>query len=176
MELICVRHTSVDVPAGVCYGRTDVPLCATFEAEARRVSSRLAGRSFDAVLTSPSSRCVRLAAFCGFAGAVREARLSELDFGTWEMRRWDELRGPDEQAWYDDWVRVPAGGAESLLEQYRRVAACVRGLSERGTVSALLFTHGGVISCLRVCAGECTLEKAFERPVAFGETVSLRIG
>ncbi len=176
MELICVRHTSVDVPAGVCYGRTDVPLGASFESEARRVAERLSGRTFDAVRTSPSGRCTRLAAFCGFPDAVRDGRLTELDFGVWEMRRWDDLRGSDVQAWYADWLRVPAGGAESLQDQYRRVASFVRDLSGRGTASALLFTHGGVIACLRVCAGECTLERAFDRPVAFGEVVSLHIG
>ena len=37
----------------------------------------------------------RLAAFCGFPDAVRDGRLTELDFGVWEMRRWDDLRGPD---------------------------------------------------------------------------------
>ena len=26
MEVILIRHTSVDVPPGVCYGQTDVPL------------------------------------------------------------------------------------------------------------------------------------------------------
>ena len=176
MGLICVRHTSVDVPRGVCYGRSDVPLSASFETEARQVARCLSGRAFDAVYTSPSGRCTRLAACCGFPDAVRDGRLTELDFGTWEMRRWDDLRGADVQAWYDDWLRVPAGGAESLQDQYRRVVSFVRELCGRGLASALLFTHGGVIACLRVCAGECTLDKAFERTVAFGETVSLRVG
>ena len=31
MEVILIRHTSVDVPPGVCYGQTDVPLKPTFE-------------------------------------------------------------------------------------------------------------------------------------------------
>ncbi len=33
MEVILIRHTSVDVPPGVCYGQTDVPLKPTFEQE-----------------------------------------------------------------------------------------------------------------------------------------------
>ena len=31
MEVIFIRHTSVDVPPGVCYGQTDVPLRNSFE-------------------------------------------------------------------------------------------------------------------------------------------------
>ena len=34
MEIILIRHTSVDVPKGTCYGQTDVPLKPTFEQEA----------------------------------------------------------------------------------------------------------------------------------------------
>lgn len=34
MEVILIRHTSVDVPPGMCYGQTDVPLKPTFETEA----------------------------------------------------------------------------------------------------------------------------------------------
>ena len=176
MELICVRHTSVDVPSGICYGRTDVPLSASFATEARRVAECLAGRTFDTVCTSPSRRCVRLADYCGFPDAVRDDRLMELDFGSWEMKRWDSLSGRDVQAWYDDWLQVPAGGAESLSDQYRRVASFVRELLEQGVSSALLFTHGGVISCLRVCAGECALDEVFERPIAYGEVLSLKVG
>ena len=34
MEVILIRHTSVDVPVGICYGQTDVPLKESFEEEA----------------------------------------------------------------------------------------------------------------------------------------------
>ena len=61
MEVILIRHTSVDVPPGVCYGQTDVPLKPTFEQEAavtqREPESLL---PFDHVYTSPLTRCVAL--------------------------------------------------------------------------------------------------------------------
>ena len=34
MEVTFIRHTSVDVPPGVCYGQSDVPLRDSFEQEA----------------------------------------------------------------------------------------------------------------------------------------------
>ena len=33
MNIYLIRHTSVDVPKGLCYGQSDVPLRPTFEAE-----------------------------------------------------------------------------------------------------------------------------------------------
>lgn len=52
MEVIFIRHTSVDVPPGVCYGQTDVPLRNSFEQEAAVTSGNLKsyrpkGRDFD---------------------------------------------------------------------------------------------------------------------------------
>ena len=66
MEVILIRHTSVDVPPGVCYGQTDVPLKPTFEQEAAITQENLKNYlPFDHVYTSPLTRCVRLASYCG---------------------------------------------------------------------------------------------------------------
>ena len=46
MVVYLIRHTSVDVPQGVCYGQTDVPLNPTFEEEAAQTSARLKGLQF----------------------------------------------------------------------------------------------------------------------------------
>lgn len=63
MVIYLMRHTAVDVPQGVCYGQTDVPLKPTFETEATQTAANLQGLSFDKVYTSPLTRCVRLATF-----------------------------------------------------------------------------------------------------------------
>lgn len=111
MTITFVRHTSVGVGPGVCYGHSDVPVAETFAAEAKAVVDALGGRRFDAVHTSPSTRCVRLAEACGHPDAMRDPRLMEMDFGRWEMQRWDDIRDPRLQLWYDDWINTPATGA-----------------------------------------------------------------
>ena len=69
MRIYFVRHTCVDVPQGITYGQTDVPLNSTFETEAEQVKEQLTGLVFDAVWTSPLSRCVRWATYCGYPDA-----------------------------------------------------------------------------------------------------------
>ena len=91
MEIYLIRHTSVDVPAGYAYGQTDVPLKPTFEEEAEEVKKGLSDHTFDKVWTSPLTRCVRLANYCGFPEAEREDRIKEVNFGEWEMKSWNEL-------------------------------------------------------------------------------------
>ena len=95
MEVILIRHTSVDVPPGVCYGQTDVPLKPTFEAEAAVTAENLkAYLPFDHVYTSPLTRCVRLATYCGYPDAERDKRIMEINFGDWEMKPFEQNEDP----------------------------------------------------------------------------------
>jgi alpha-ribazole phosphatase len=167
MKIHLIRHTSVDVPAGVCYGRSDVPPAETFPAEAEAVRAGLPGR-FERVYTSPSARCTRLADACGYPDAARDARLAELDFGAWEMRRWDDT---DVGArWRGDWIDTPPPGGESLRRMYARVASFFDALPRGEDV--LVFTHAGVIRCARAYFGETPLEQVFDTPTACGEIVT----
>ena len=69
MEVTLIRHTSVAVPKGTCYGWSDVPVASTFEAEAHATRRRLEGKVFDQAYTSPLTRARMLAAYCGFPDA-----------------------------------------------------------------------------------------------------------
>lgn len=174
MELILVRHTSVDVPPGTCYGQTDVPLRATFAQEAETVCKQLAGYApFDKVYTSPLTRCVRLAGHCGYPDAVRDPRLLELDFGLWEMQRYDEIRDPHLQAWYADYLHVPATGGESFADQLRRVAAFMDELRRLPLHRVAVFTHGGVLLCAQIHAGLLTPQEAFSHIPPYGGILPL---
>ena len=123
MEIILIRHTSVDVPKGTCYGQTDVPLKPTFEQEAAVTLEKLnAYAPFDQVYTSPLSRCTRLATYCGFPEAIHDPRLLELNFGEWEMQNFNDIKDSRLQEWFDDYLNVPATNGESFSMHYRRGA------------------------------------------------------
>lgn len=80
MNIYLIRHTSVDVPKGLCYGQSDVPLRPTFEIEAAVTKAKIESIHFDMAYTSPLSRCTRLAQYCGFGDAIRDPRILELNF------------------------------------------------------------------------------------------------
>lgn len=174
MEIYLIRHTSVDVPAGYAYGQTDVPLKDTFPHEAAAVKTKLEGLVFDQVWSSPLSRCVRLAAACGYPDARRDARLKEIDFGDWEMKSWNEISSdPRSAAWFADWIDVPAPGGESLAGQYRRVAGFLDEVRRSGADRIAVFAHGGVLTCANVYAGKYSLEEAFRNVPGYGEVIKL---
>jgi alpha-ribazole phosphatase len=59
MALILVRHTRPQGAEGLCYGRTDLDLDASFDAHAARLGAELP--AVVRILSSPLSRCLRLA-------------------------------------------------------------------------------------------------------------------
>ena len=176
MEIILIRHTSVDVPPGTCYGQTYGPLRSTFEEEAMIVASALQGYApFDRVYTSPLSRCTRLATFCGYADAQRDKRLLEMNFGEWEMQRYEEIEDPQLQAWYADWKQVSATGGESFVQQYERVAQFLSELKEKPYSKVAIFSHGGVLTCAKMYAEGLSAEEAFASPTPNGGIINLTI-
>lgn len=168
MILTLIRHTSVAVTPGICYGQTDVAVATTFAEEAAAVRESLRGETFDAVYSSPLSRCRKLAAYCGFPAPMTDNRLKELDFGRWEMQKWDDITDPALRDWYDDWIHLPAGGAESYEDQCRRVGNFLDELRQLPFGKACIFTHRGVIACAMVYAGLCSVEDSFSFEVEYG--------
>lgn len=73
-------------------GRTDLPLTAHGEDQARALGRRLRGPAFAKVLTSPSQRAVRTCALAGFGAAGEiDPDLAEWDYGAYEGRRTPEI-------------------------------------------------------------------------------------
>lgn len=167
MKIYFIRHTSVAVPEGTCYGQSDVELKNTFSDEAALVLAQLKFIHFDRVYSSPLSRCIKLADFCGYSHAVIvDDRLMELNFGTWELQKWDEISDPHLQMWYKDWINTTVTGGESFQNLYQRFTDFIKQLPKVNTIA--VFTHGGIINCARIYAGLTTQQKMFVKTPSYG--------
>ncbi|MDD2762643.1 MAG: histidine phosphatase family protein [Opitutaceae bacterium] len=167
MNAVLIRHTRIKAPLGLCYGRSDVPLAATFPEEAAAVQARLPWMPAT-VWTSPAKRCRLLAERLG-AGAVKvDSRLAELDFGLWEGRRWDELHGSEVETWMRaPWTARPPGG-ETAGELLRRVDAFRKQLLMLEAGRTAVVTHAGVIRAWRSLAERRSLESVFAEQIEYG--------
>lgn len=193
LEIIFVRHTAVEVPLGSCYGQKDVPLQKTFKSEASKIVRTLSQRGpWDAVITSPLSRCKDLAQFLAgcevpddgrgskksvamtFPVSYREdARLMELDFGTWEGRLWDELDPKELSPWMEDFVNQSPPRGESFRELAQRAYLGLTGIQDLAETNLhwrriLVVTHAGVIRALLCNLLQIPLEKAFQLVLDYG--------
>ncbi len=146
MRLVLIRHTSVAVARGVCYGQTDVPLADSFPEEAAEVKESLQKFEFDQVYSSPLSRCVKLARFCGYDHPIIDSRLMEMNFGEWEMKHYDEITDSRLQEWFDDYINVAATRGESVLDLRRRFMEFVHEIKPaHKDETVAIFTHGGIL-------------------------------
>lgn len=166
-RLYLIRHTSVDVPDGLCYGRTEVPLAATFSAEASAVRAILPPGPWR-VFSSPASRCRRLAAFLDQRVEIDE-RLHELDFGEWENRFWPDLPRAATEHWLADFVNRRPPGGESFAELAARAAAFADDIATHCAEQRVVaVAHAGVIRALLAHAQGRPLAEAFSIPVPTG--------
>ncbi|MGN1376613.1 MAG: alpha-ribazole phosphatase [Prevotella sp.] len=168
MEVIMIRHTSVDVAKGTCYGWTDVPVAQSFEKEATITKSQLESMTFDAVFSSPLTRARLLAGFCGFDNPVIDDRLKEINMGDWEMRMFDEIKDDNLQRWYDDYINCTPTNGESYMMLYKRVASFFDELKTKPYKRVAIFAHGGVLMCGGVYAGLFTIKDSIKHLVPFG--------
>jgi alpha-ribazole phosphatase len=173
MELYLIRHTSVDVPQGTCYGQTDVPTRDSFEQEAALTKQNLEGLTFDKVFTSPLSRARKLAAYCGFTDAMADDRLMEMNMGDWEMQNFDDIKDENLQAWYDNYLHVRSTNGESFEDLYKRVASFLSDLEHEHYQRVAIFAHGGVLMAARVFANQITAEEALRILTPYGGIIRL---
>ncbi|MBQ7554134.1 MAG: alpha-ribazole phosphatase [Bacteroidaceae bacterium] len=176
MKITLIRHTSVNVPPGICYGQTDVAVKASFPQEATQVNENLeAHRPFDKVYCSPLTRAVKLATFCGYPDAEPDKRLLEMNMGDWEMQLYDEIKDPVIDEWYKDYIHTPTPHGESFVMQYQRVSQFLDELRQQPYQRVAIFAHGGVLACAQVYAGQATFATAFTTLVPYGGIIEIEI-
>jgi probable phosphoglycerate mutase len=120
-------------------GRSDIPLTARGEANARSLGERLKGETFELVCVSPLGRARRTCELAGLDTQARpEADLLEWDYGAYEGRTTAEIR-TERPGWY--LFRDGCPGGESVQAVGARADRVVARLKQaRGQV--ILFGHG----------------------------------
>lgn len=174
MELILVRHTAILNPEKLCYGRLEIPLDNDFLAAAGSIQEKLNEVKFDAVYSSPSVRCMKLAAFFK-QPVIQEKRLMELDFGSWEGLPWDRIDQSSLNTWMNDFVNVRVPGGESYLDLQSRAMELVGDLKQLAGNRYLLVSHGGPVRAILSTIMQISLKDSFQLEVPYGAIFKLKI-
>lgn len=177
MTVILLRHgRSTANTAGILAGRSDgVALDDTGNTQAQAVVDRLAALPLMAIVTSPLLRCQQTVAPLAGARALTpmvEARLAEVDYGSWTGKELKDLVG--EPLWkvvqqHPSAAVFPDG--EGLAQVQARAVGAVREhdarlAAEHGAdVLWIACTHGDVIKSVLADALGCHLD-TFQRIVA----------
>ena len=152
-ELWVVRHGETEWSAhGRHTGRSDVPLSAEGEEQARALGRRLPPEGFDLVLVSPLGRAVRTAELAGVTGAQVEPAAVEWDYGEYEGLTRAEIRTASGDADWSPWTSPDMPGGETLTQVRDRACAVLhRVRAEPGTggrARVLLVAHAHFLRVL----------------------------
>jgi alpha-ribazole phosphatase len=175
MEIYLIRHTTPLLEKGVCYGQSDIPLASTWETEMKKLMETLPSQ-LDAVYTSPASRCSRLAQLLNSKTTLKtDERLKEMNFGEWELKKWDELEQTALQAWMEDFVntRVPKG--ENFTDLHLRVQQFIDQLLAEKHSHIAIVTHAGVIRSFVAHILEIPLQLAFRIRVDYSSITKIHL-
>lgn len=154
MELIVWRHPKPQGVQGRCIGQTDVPvdrrkakrLAHRIRQHARR--HRFFAQQKVVVWTSPLRRSFDVGRMLRGWGWVHQvdARLSEVNFGTWDGQRWDAIAKADIDVWCDNFAGAQPGGGESVNQLLARCGDFVN--EQRSQSTCWVVGHAGWINAL----------------------------
>ncbi len=171
MDIYIIRHTTPEIEAGICYGRSDIPLNNNFIEESKNIIRALPGE-IDIVFSSPLKRCRALADKIVFFSKLIphcrfDERLMEMNFGKWEMKRWDDIDREEFDAWAKDVVNVSAPEGESFLEMNKRVKDFYEELIKTNYKTVLIITHAGNIRCFLSIINKIELIETLKIPIDY---------
>ena len=182
MKLILVRHPAPDVASGVCYGSSDVAVAPHILAAAR-ASLRISLPANTPLYTSPLSRCAALASMLTgdlqASQLTHDARLMEMDFGSWELRAWQDIERGDIDAWAFDLAHYRPGGGENVLAMASRIALFLDELLREQHAAVIIICHAGTIRLLSALqaglplAQTALLAASSAHKIAYGAVVTL---
>lgn len=174
MKITLVRHTSLQVAAGICYGQSDIDVSANFFDERDQLVRKLAETNFDTIYASPLQRCSKLALALNLGNHIHDERLKELHFGDWEMQAWDDL--PRE--YFDEWAQnyahmAPPNGETFSQLQQRGIDFLTEMMNKHQHQHLLVVTHGGMIRALIAHVLNMPLKGLFRFEVDYASVTQL---
>jgi len=174
MNLHLIRHTSLAVASGICYGQSDVDVSSSFNHETESLRNKLANIQFDAVYASPLQRCSKLANALNLATITLDDRLKELHFGDWELQAWDAIPRDIFDAWANDYANLTPPNGESFSALHARALSFIEEVSSHSAGKNIaVVTHGGVIRAMLAHALNMPLKGLFRIVVDYASVTQI---
>ncbi len=167
MELILIRHTRVNIEKGTCYGQSDLAVADSFKKEKNIILKNLDFTNTK-IISSPLKRCVKLAD-CITKDLKIDHRIMELNFGDWEMQKWDDITDPELDIWMNNYIHHRCPNGESLLDMKIRIQDFYNEIRSQNHKRLIIITHGGVIRLFHHLINGIALDRIFDIKVNFGE-------
>jgi len=170
VKLWLLRHAKAALDAGLCYGASDLAAIDHLSLKAARAAAKELPLGLP-LRVSGLKRAQQLALeLCRLRSDLQppvvDQRLNEMDFGSWELQRWDKIPQTAFDDWMADFAHYRFGGVESTQQVIQRVADAIEELRNQAVKEAVWVTHAGVIRAVAYLsvAGSRKITSAGEWP------------
>jgi alpha-ribazole phosphatase len=168
MQVYLVRHIKPNTPSGLCYGQYNVPLPPNHSTLHQSLIKKLPAQ-VDAVYSSDLDRCKLLAKdYCEETNQLDllkiNNQISELNFGDWENKLWDEINQEEVMHWMNNYETIAPPNGETYKQLFERVTLFYNQLLKQSFKTVVIFTHAGVIRSFYKILLELTIANAFKLP------------
>jgi broad specificity phosphatase PhoE len=151
LNIYLIRHgeTAWNADNNRYTGRTDLPLTEKGLQQAEALKQQLSNVTLDAVYASPLQRAYTTAKIATGKEPIKDDRLIEIDWGTWEGKSKDNFYAEDPSLW-DNWMADPAharagGTGENGSDVVQRIDDFFISFFQRHTSgNYLVAAHNGV--------------------------------
>jgi len=149
MRLYLIRHPQPLVAPNTCYGSSDLAVSPEQVASVAEKLRQLLPSGLP-LYSSPLQRCTLLAQ--ALSPTVNlDARLAEMDFGSWEMQAWEQIPRAEIDAWSQDLAHYRPGNGKSLTQVAHSIRAFYTDLIQQNITEAIVVCHAGSIRLLLTC-------------------------
>jgi len=174
--LYIIRHTTPDIQQGICYGYSDIDVNGNFKHEANEIKSRLDKINPTHIISSPLKRCYKLANELFPNMIIKQSdSLKELNFGDWEMQRWDSIDKEFIGKWSKDFMNIAPPNGEtfnSLFVRSNEEIDDIMSLMEDEDAGAII-THSGVQRSILMKYLSIPANKIFNWQLGYGAIIKL---
>lgn len=175
MEIILVRHTTPDIEKGICYGQADIGVANTFLKELQPILKEVPVNNTETIYySSPLQRCKLLAEQLSET-IIYDDRLKELDFGDWELKKWNDINKQELDIWMNDFVNIAATNGESYIDLHTRTVQFLKELKKLNKERIVIVTHAGVIRSLWSYINKGSLENSFDLKLNYGHIIKFTL-
>ncbi len=203
MEIYLIRHTTPKIEKGICYGFSDLEIANSyqieldnlleklrFQLEKKKETVKVVDKEI-LIYTSPLQRCsvlandLKISLQKNYSFVIKEnENLKEMNFGDWELKKWNEINETELKKWTDNFVTefVPNGESFEVLSQ--RVIDFwkenIEPNSKKNSKSeknktVFIVCHAGVIRSILCHALQIPLQKAFSVSIDYGSISKLKV-
>jgi alpha-ribazole phosphatase len=176
MEIYLVRHTETLCEKGICYGQSDVGILEPYDVVFEHIIKQLPKKAV--LYSSPLKRCALLAKHMQentqIDTVIEDSRLKEMNFGDWELEKWDAIPQEVLNPWMEDFVNVRVPNGESFVDLNDRVLDFLENVIPKDSGKPIIIVaHAGVIRSILCKINEVPLKDAFQYSVDYGQVIKI---